>query len=347
MSINRRDYLKKMALSAIALGASRLEVLGQRSGSKAKPAKQKAAPEAEVQVINPLAENFQTWPAGTRPASAPVKIYFTGLLDFYYNASGPETGTCGIGFVRGGGHHQPMIQIRENGQQWPDGEQIPNNSDVRVAIVNAAQQQQPTDVGFVKNGAADDFRWLTDMQAQSWYPGTQTRGNYGVKLFVRNGTFFTKDPTVYKLKQVAKIEQLGVPYLTIAALNKPAEVVGCEIALAQNQTVSLKVNGQERLRQDGTQYDVRFSNMCADMTPGGPCSFNWQHFQEGKRNDFHHHRDAVVLPGFATKLSVALAEVPTPARMRNMPKAKGDRHPFNTAEAPCMGAGYGGGPGPA
>ncbi len=83
------------------------------------------------------------------------------------------------------------------------------------------------------------------------------------------------------------------------------------------------------------------------MTPGGPCSFKWDHFQEVMRNDFHYHRDALVLQGFAAKFSVALAERPTPPPIAGRPKRMHDRIIYNTAEAPCMGAGYGGGPGPA
>lgn len=100
------------------------------------------------------------------------------------------------------------------------------------------------------------------------------------------------------------------------------------------------------MANNGKEYIVRLVNMCADPTPHGPCSFEWEHFQEVKRNDFHHHRDALVLRGSDAKYSVVLAERPTLARMSDKPKTGSDWHLFNTDAAPCMGAGYGGGNGP-
>jgi hypothetical protein len=141
-----------------------------------------------------------------------------------------------------------------------------------------------------------------------------------------------------------KIESLGVSYVRTAALGKPANVVGDGIPLGATEHVLLKVNGQEKpLPNNGKKYEVRFRNICSDNTPHGPCDFVWWDFREVKRNDFHHHRDALVLPAFSIKYSVILTPGQLPVGTRDPPR---DRHKENTNDAPCMGAGYGGGGGP-
>jgi hypothetical protein len=346
--MNRRDYLKRLAASTAGIAGSGLEVFGQRTRRKTRPQKTKRRQRVQTVTIDAIAENFQQWP-GTqaRPASAPILVTFHGLVDFYYNASGSNAGTCGVGFHRGGGHHTPKVEVYETGNSSPiESIPIANNSEVRLGIVNAANQDQPAKVEFLKNGGPDDFRLLIDMQSRSWYPGTQTRGVYAAKLFIRHGTFYTLEPTVHKLNQVVKLELPGLPsYIVKGDLGRPANVIGDAMNLAGTERALLKVNGREiPLPRDAQKtYEVRFSNMCTNTVPQGPCDFFWWHYQEEKRNDFHHHRDTLVLPPFSAKYSVVLAPGELPPKKRDPQRG---RDMANTNDAPCMGAGYGGGPGP-
>jgi hypothetical protein len=345
MSINRRDYLKKMAAATVALGAARLDVIGQ--SPRQKRGSRQTSQAAAVQSVDFLAENFQTWPkADARPAHPTIKMYFKGLLDFYYNPVSSDHGFCGVGFI--GGHHEPTIRITENGHAWLGPMPIDKDEKATFGIVNGAHQLQPADARFLKDDSANDFRWLIDMQAASWYPGTsfKDKPDYGAKLFIRNGTFFTNNRTRYKLLQSLRVEQSNVSYLPGGDLGHPAEVMGCEIQLGANESVSLMVNGQQKyMENNGKEYVVTFSNECKNMGHG-ECTFSWDHFQEIKRNDFHHHRDALK-PTFPHKLSVVLGEPPAAEPVIGQLKKKRIQEDADTAAAPCMGAGYGGGPGPA
>ena len=336
--IRRRDYLKAMAASAVALAYSGRDVFAQGSRRGSRPRSQRK--EAEIESFDPLVEYFQTWP-GTEvapDANAPVLVTFHGLLDFYYNSSGSNSGACGVGFPRGGGHHSRILEIFENGIRTPN-QPIPinNNAELNLRIVENPSQPLPTKVEFLKNGGPQDFRWFIDMQSRPWYRGVVTKDSpgYGARLFVRQGTFFTTKRTKFLLDQVIKVEVGPVSHFKRTELGQPGEVIGAAINLGRNQHVLLTGNGSDiRLPHDASKkYEIRFSHLCPH-TSGGPCHFDHRHFQEVKRNDFHHHRDALDLPGFSAKYTVVLA-----------PGQK-TRIDSNDA-APCMGAGYGSGNGPA
>ncbi|HSS22240.1 MAG TPA: hypothetical protein VLL54_19370 [Pyrinomonadaceae bacterium] len=303
--------------------------------------------ENELETIDALSEYFQDWPeTQSRPENPPVLVTFDGLVDFYYNTEGSNAGACGIGFELADLHHLATVEVFEDGQSLWGRVPIDGNFEVRLGTVNAAGAEQPADAKFLKSGGTDDFRWLIDMQARPWYPGTQTRGSYAARLFVRNGTFFTKSHTKYVLHQALKIELADISHVGTAVLGNPASVVGDEIVPGANEHVLLKVNGEDKpLPNNGKKYEIRFRNICADNTAQGPCDFIWWDFLENKRNDFHHHRDALVLPQFSAKYSVVLAPGELPIGTRDPP---GDRNKDNTVDAPCQGAGYsGGGGGPA
>ena len=302
-----------------------------------------------IEAITELSERFQQWP-GTqnRPANPPILVTLGGLLDFYYNSSGPNAGSCGVGFVRADGKHIPELTVFEEGNSTPvlPTTQLANNSVVSLGVVNSAGVEQPPRVEFLKDGSADDFRWMIDMQAQGWYPGTQTKDVYAAKLFVRHGTFFTQTPTKYNLNQIRRplFEQPIIPWWTEGPLGTPADIVGDEISLGANEKVSVKVNGHEAIRLPqiaAKKYEVLLTNVCFDDKPHNQkCAFDWWDWHEAKRNDFHHHRDALVVSD-GTKYSVALVYGQLPVGTHDP-----EKHLVSTFDAPCMGAGYGGGNGP-
>jgi len=335
MSLNRRDYLKQLAFTAGALAASRFEVFGQKVHRKILPHEIIANQDAEIETVD-IAENFKSWPVGTHPAAPSITVFFVGLLDFYYNANGPDEKSCGIGFVDSGMHHMPHVELKENGG-LPIAIAIPPNAEVRLGTIDAQEQWLPANALFLidRGKPYDDFRWLIDMQAKSWYEGVPTKGPYAAKLFVRNGTFFTKKRTRYNLDQVMKVETLGLAYLRTAALTQPAEIIGCEINTGGNDAL-LKVNNQTWKLTNGKSYEISFINKCDGSDPA--CCFLWSDFKEAKRNDFHHHRKALDLKAYHLRYSVVLAPPLLKRRTQCI---------FNSDEAPCMGAGYGGGPGPA
>lgn len=364
--LNRRDYLKQMAVGAAAIAGSKLEVFAQHPHRrKSCTARTKAAQTLDdgMQTQAQLDENFQRWPfTSSRPTGANISVSLHGLLDFYYNdnthSDEDKRLTCGIGFHRGGEKHYAEINVKKNGADmagWP--KRIENNALVVLGVVDAAGNDRTAGWRFLKNKREDDFRRMIDMQSKSWYQGIATKtsqaGIYVARLFIRHGTFFTEQPTTLKLKKVIRVETTvpfpvpHVPVLTGGNLGKPAEHVGGDILLTGTDKVSLKVSNQGTTTElislpnnAGEHYEVEFSNICYQSAPHGPkCDFDWQNFKETLRNDFHHHRDILALPGFSSEYTVILGECP-PARRR------GDRDKANTVEAPCMGAGYGGGNGP-
>lgn len=337
--MNRRNYLKQMALGAAGIAGAKLEVFGQRSRSSKAPKVRRDKGAREV-TIGALAENFQRWPGTQVPiANPPVLVTLEGLLDLYYNVGGPNDKTCGVGFHRGGGHHVPTYEVREIGDTSPARPiRISNNSEVILGVVNAADQDKAAMVEFLKNNSTEDLRWLIDMQSQSWYPGTVTQGNYSVRLFIRHGTFSTKVHTQFELNQAVATNLPAFPYLVTGSLGKPANVIGDAISLGTGEKVLLRVNrGIVTIPQDPTKrYLVRFTNSCPHDNPA--CEFCWSDPHEEKRNDFHHHRGTLVPKPFSLPYSVVLkpnqGQLPCREKMAS------------TNEAPCMPAGYGDGNGP-
>lgn len=332
--MNRRDYLKQMALGGAVAASSRLEIFSQyprRGKGRSKV--------ATMSTIDPLSQYFQNWPnAQARPMDPPVFVTFYGLLDFYYNASGAYERCCGIGFSNGGGHHTPRVDVLVDGVVDPrKSMNIDRGSEVGLGIVGATPE-----VKFLETTSDEAFRWVIDMQSDPWYRGVGTKPGYKAKLYVRNGTFFTRSLTRYELSQF----DLGS--LSIAHLSKTADVVGCNFNLAAGQTVLLKVNGREFTfpERPGLKYEIRFSNLCTTGGRLGPCDFYWWSPVESLRNDFHHHRDALDLKPGDKKYSVILKPGVLPQGRRDPPRFRDRLKILNTNDAPCMAAGYGGGNGP-
>jgi hypothetical protein len=332
--VNRRDYLRWFGVGAAAIVGLRLEVFAHG------PRIAKEREEAEIEPFDPLVEYFQTWPETDVPPdpNPRVLVTFHGLLDFYYNSSGSNKGILGVGFPKGNGNHSRMVEIFENGNPQPTRSIPISNKEVKLGIVkNPNQPLSPLVKFFKKAGRDDDFRWLIDLQSRPWYKGvlTSKQPEYAARLFVRQGTFFTKKRTKFLLDQVTRVEVGSVSHIKRADLGKPGEVIGGAVNLEANHKVLLNVNGSDvPLPYDASKkYEIRFSHLCPHHSAGDPCHFDPQHFQEVKRNDFHHHRDALDLPGFSEKYTVVVAP--------------GQVSTESNDSAPCMGAGYGGGNGPA
>jgi hypothetical protein len=345
--LNRRDYLKQMAITTAAIAGSGLDIFAQHPRRKILPHEIRPGEEVEIASFDPLKEYFKGWPpAAARPANPQILVTFDGLIDFYYNRDGSYAKTCGVGFQRADGHHRPTVEVLRNAQTYWAERQIDNNSEVILRVVNS-MNPDPNVNYFMSDSASPspyDFRWTIDMQSDPWYPNSRTKGNYSARMFVRNGTFFTQEHTRYNLDQAIKVETLGIAYLRTAELGKPAKVIADEIKLVDTEYVLLNVNGEAKeLRQDGYKYEVKFKNLCDPTSGGDHCDFDWKHFQEVKRNDFHHHRDALDLPKFSLKYSVVIA--PNEISAKSFRQSRDRRRVSNDA-APCMGAGYGGGNGP-
>jgi hypothetical protein len=331
--MNRRNYLKSMAASTAAIAGSQLEVFAHVGRRRSQPAIQ-----GDLVIIDPMVDYFQQWPrTETLPPSPNVQITFHGLLDFYYNSSGSNERTLGVGFPKGGGHHSRIVEIFENRNPQPTQSIQIRNKELRLGVVrNPNQQLSPKVEFFKKVGRDENFHRFIDMQSRPWYKGVSTKEKpeYAARLFVRQGTFFTKKRTKFLLHQVKKVESGSTSYVKRAELGQPGEILGGAINLAPNQKVLLNVNGSNiPLPYDASKkYEIRFSHLCPHNA-SGPCHFDPHHFEEGKRNDFHHHRDVLDLPDFSEKYTVVLA----PDQKVNIES--------NDA-APCMGTGYGGGNGP-
>src|SRR5207245_9592473 len=117
-------------------------------------------------------QEFPNWPkTAERPQYPTVRLFFGGLLDFFY-----KTGECEIGVNPGDGRHRLLLEVTDVSTKktiFTTNDLPPNPHEVTFAIEN----KQPA-VNFLKigpyvfdrsNGDEHDSRWMLDLEGDHSY----------------------------------------------------------------------------------------------------------------------------------------------------------------------------------
>jgi hypothetical protein len=352
MSLNRRDYLKKLAAGAAGLAASQVEIFGQRNrGRSRRPQPRKPAAR---QRFDPGLLNWNI--TENRPASdAFVTAIFGGLMGFTYQPDA-RGGDGKVGIHGHSNMHSLVAKIYRYPGCTPHSEQpniLPSTKNITLQVMPVSNEpvayyeHNPNQLFDRYSGDPDDFRWLPELDGADFYPENYDKHNDHFKkwLHIRNATFYTRMKTNSKFNLVTQESDLSKPNRLIKPYGFLARYMAAAIPLpAGGQYVSLQVDSQRPIRLDpdgGAKYQIVFLNECSACAP--PSAGDLSGNDETRRGDFHFARKAVKVPGGRVKIALKLEENVTPSR----PNFCSELVIRNTDAAPCMGAGYGGGNGPA
>lgn len=381
--MNRRQYLTRMAASAAGLAISAACKNGSQQTVQGRTPIQTSmsTPEAGRASLAPPAvcsRAFKDWPTqNTKPSRcASVTLIFEGLMGFFYE-NDPEKGPDGqVAIHPGKGNHKFEISDWERPSAGSCAQADCNDKkfpplDKKVRHIYVKVNGQPANVDYYKPGDCFDrinsndymdFRWLIDLE--EWYPPRHDRRkHFKPLLHIQNGTFYTRMVTNAIFQRVDTNYKLSEQVGTI--IGHVAHVMAVAIPLNSGQSVSIEQRDQDNKPlgnpypiepAPGTVRELQFRSHCPkgheDCPDPEPCRDDKK---EEKRNDFHFMRKVLDLPGGLPKYSIALAlndhdPAPTPAICSSVGLTErkdgdycgADEHRV-TDEAPCAGAGYGGG----
>jgi hypothetical protein len=224
--------------------------------------------------------------------------------------------------------------------------------------VNKVDFYKPGDCLDRIKGTAMDFRWLPDLG--EFYSQLKIKKNqFKPVVRIKDGTFYTRMITTSLFQRVDSTYHLSDQAGTI--VGHVAHIMAAAIALAPGQRLLV-----ERKDKDGNPvgaptpvehsttdvFELQFVNKCPKdaCDKPEPCHES----KEEKRNDFHFMRKVLDDLDEKPKYSIALAKgevepLPTPPSCTDLKFKEGDYCGASlmrlTDEAPCAGAGYGGGGG--
>ena len=356
--MNRRDYLKEMAIGAgvVAGVAQELFAGPQKRRSRRKRNGRQSTNRTSGRGVSRT--QFQDWPDTQKEPSmdAPVSLIFDGLMGFFYNA---KSKACDIGFHSGKGNHMTGLRVWEIEttttptrtckpiyafSPLPDEvDHIDLGIEVADPLVDFFEDNQPMDP-YRKTGNPKDFRWLLDLDGSDFYPKNyDKKKKFKRTLTVRQGTFYTRMITESTFLRVDLDQENNNP----KPMGRMPLFMAAAIAPSDNQYVSLKLQkkvsaqkletiGEVNLyKKVGSIYEIQFLNHCDSCVAPKPHSSH-----EEERNDFHFMRKVLNLPGsepeYGIKIDVEVIKDITPNFCSRI-------HYRVSDPAPCMGAGYGGG----
>ncbi len=276
-------------------------------------------------------------PTQQRPhdANPGIRLIFTGMVIFTYKRAG--SGNEGrVVFHRATANHNLRIQVFEDCRLiYALGG---GTNPVRIREMEFGILGRESDAAFYQSGAFNrelrqgddkDFRWLLDLEGPDFHNGkfTRTEDKFSTKLKVKHGTFYTYKHTGHYFKcDRGDYQNKKVGYVP--------KVMAVDIALQHDDCASLFVDGNDVLTNplcnNGRRYEIYFSNECEH-----DCSLY---------GDFEMTFDAVNINS-SEKFNL------TPIGGQDngqaglclaVPFEEGKKF---TDEAPCMGAGFGGGGG--
>lgn len=346
--MNRRDYLKGLGVTAGAIvGAGRLDVLAQHNMKSREQRGRESQNPTELAARPPLLR----WPI-TRtlpPLDAFVTVVFGGLMGFCYTTH-DRIPACQIGFHRGGGRHKRAFRIyqKQGGRCVPHPTMpvLPTTKDMTLKFrdeTNRGPDFYQSRANFFDriDGDPNDFRWLPDLHSGDFYPEAYALNDnhFQNSLYVHDGTFYTRVITNSTFKLVDKDKDNRV----IRGFGHVAMYMAAGIAAQSGDVVLLSIEGGPTVPfqwESGINYQIVLTNECYDGTDH--CHFQIDDPVEENRNDFHFNRKVLKVPGGRTKFALMIDE--SPGTIPPLDFCYEVVHRL-TDEAPCMGAGYGGGPG--
>lgn len=290
-----------------------------------------------------IIRDFPNWPTTPqRPQYPTVRLFFGGLLDFFYK----QTTGCSIGVNPGDGRHRLILVVTNNDDViCPQVDLPPNTRDITFAIEN----KQPA-VDFLKIGSGDfnretghphDFRWMLDLDGQDFYgEGYDKNPIFKTKFTLSHGTVFTERITSATFNQVSVL--LGTTGTTVKYLGHMALLMAAEVAIGQSEFGVLKIDGNEVVRIPGstaTTHEISFGNICVENNEA--CKWSPGHVLESRRNDFRFHRDVLDLPMLRARYGLTLFQSNPETAPNNI--GAFPTVPWGTDRAPCMGTGWGNG----
>jgi hypothetical protein len=345
--MSRRDYLVGMGATAGAIaGTAALDVFAQHDSRTAGQRRPKSQRPVKLAMRPPLLH----WPiTRTLPSlDAFVTVIFGGLMGFCYTKH-DHVPACEIGFHKGGARHKRDFRIYKKMRgicsPYAPKPVLPTDKDMTLKLrpeTNRGPDFYQTRDSFFDRikGDAHDFRWLPDLHGGDFYPeGYDLHDDYyKTSLYVHDGTFYTRVKTNSTFKLVDKDND----NLEIRGFGHVAMYMAAGIPAQAGDTVLLSIAGGETIPfawEREVSYQIVLRNECYDGSEH--CGFTLDDPDEEKRNDFHFNRKVLKVPSGRTKLALMIDEQGTEPVLDFCP----DPRKKVTDEAPCMGAGYGRGPG--
>jgi hypothetical protein len=273
----------------------------------------------------PAPFRYPDWPTTRNLPNPPrVTAVFKGLIAFSYNRNRTR---AELVFNDGDNRHNLRITAEENGQvtQFPS-----------VTSISLGVEGQPEAVHFLEQGSDKDFGYLLNLNDQRFYPNHRPPKSFGIKLIVTQGTFYTYELTRCRFSRSTVLPLSWGFELDIGRL---AKYVGVDFELAENQQVTLTVNGEPKKfpTESSRTALITFDNECKEST-GALCKHNRRHVLESSRGDFHYHRKVLGPLGLNIRYGLEFATHQLSAECRAL--LLGDKQ--SNDEAPCTGAGYSG-----
>lgn len=358
--INRREYLKRMAVGAAAIAGTQLDVFGQHPRHRRTRRQETKRPEATRRDPSILNWNITNDPP--KP-DAFVTAIFAGLMAFSYDSRPAGVGGV-VGFHAGhSNNHDLKVKIYNYPActLYKEVEIKPSTKTISLQVMPTSTRpvdyyQYPTEIFDRFSGSSDpnwlrDFRWLPDLDGPDFYPDRYPKHNDHFKrwLNIKNATFYTRMRTNTKFNLVTQVDDLTKPNQLIKPYGYVARYMAAAMPLpAGGQYVALQVDNLPPIPLDPgadgkKQYQIVFVNECKSKNCK-PELGDLDGNDERLRSDLHFARKAMKLPNGRVRIALKRTPGEVPADKPNF--CDDDLSGRNTDAAPCMGAGYGGGNGP-
>jgi len=275
---------------------------------------------------------------------ADVILVFHGLSGFWVNGD-----SCVVGFHTRGDHRHPLT-IEVFDEDCQSIKLFSGNlkklqleiDDPNLEVADKALFYQPDGKRIRRDRIRDpyDFQWIIDFEARECYgnqPLEVSLSTYKPQIKVSPAIFFTLKTTLGKFFiRTADSSPMPGTGANFNEFGPVAEYIAANIYLIPNSgSVTLTVDGESKSISKG---QIHFFNDCDDQ--GRPCEWHPKEPDKRKRNDFYLHYAAITsLPELELRLHEEVTpDGPPDVICPSIRKRSNDN-------APCAGAGYGGGGG--
>jgi hypothetical protein len=372
MKINRRDYLRRMGAAGMLVGTAGLQGFAREYDPL------QTCPQ-EPPCINPDPGAPRVWeprwcedfPAV--PRRAYVKLIFEGLMGFAprkveINQNQTKI-VCDIGFHDKGDspiHHHLSVRAFNNAVTNDRCDSVyttPDNVKIKKIGLRVINPNVVHQAYFYQRGRAcsrqdltyyEDFRWIVDFESHYLYgkhlSGTthlpKIKNIYRPTVSVESGIFYT----LRKTASTFRAQTSDGKY--VSYLGNVADIIGANVYVADGGYIELTVDNSNPPYKISAPGEIYFTNHCKDEdTTSGDCDFNPYNLQNKKeRSDFflnYKAFDRKSAPEYQLFLAESHNQTKTPdvicERSRLTHKDNPTREDKLNDEAPCSGAGYGGG----